>query len=45
MSGSLAYYNLLAGINVARSTAHKQLITSKVTLASQKSLSSDSAKN
>ncbi|WVH09715.1 MAG: hypothetical protein EoVTN8_1176 [Fluviibacter phosphoraccumulans EoVTN8] len=35
MSGSLAYYNLLAGINVARRSDQTQRITAEVTQASR----------
>ncbi len=45
MSGSLAYYNLLAGINVARGVVQRQQITAEITQASQTSNKNGSAKN
>jgi len=45
VSGSLAYYNLLAGINVARASAQKQRISADVAQTSHKSGKNDAANN
>lgn len=45
VSGSLAYYNLLAGINIARASAQKQRIAAEIAQASNKSIRGESASN
>lgn len=43
VSGSLAYFNLLTGINVARASAQKQRISADVAQTSHKSGKNDAA--
>ncbi|MFM7122687.1 MAG: hypothetical protein ACKOW6_03785 [Fluviibacter sp.] len=45
VSGSLAYYNLLAGINVARVSAQMQRISPDVSKTSNKSEKNEAANN
>jgi hypothetical protein len=45
VSGSLAYYNLLAGINVARASSQKQRMSADVAQTSHKSGKNDAANN
>ena len=45
VSGSLAYYNLLAGINIARNSAQKQRIAAEISPAGKKPIRDESASN